>query len=856
MKIAIRLVGHGDGDKKTFVCLTSSYVNLLRAGHSVTLHSEECNNSPHGAADNARCRMASSFLENKDEEVLVFVGDGMAWDQGTIERLCTVALEKNSIVSAWIETDSGPEYRAIEDAQCLVKCDFVSANLTAYPKSLFTELVESKKVHRCIANGFWSFFLPVVSSSTFGGMKGTPEYLNGPWALCQTAVDAGFGCLIDRSSVGWKRQKRDFKPSKLIVEKAPEESIETLVVVDRENWAFDRMAHKIQKSMGPKTKVVAYDKLKKCEVDTLVCFWWGHAVQINGLVTAKKIIICVYDEFTWADDTEHFHEALALADIVVAANEKLAKKIKCEAQVVVIEDHVNTADFSIEPLPQDFIVGWCGNSKSGDSFLAHDIKGLEIIKAACKEAGVKSMILDSSDGDMLPYQNMPDWYRNVSLMLCASESEGGPNPVIEGCACGRPFISTDVGITRKMSTGGAGTIVNRTVKEFAQAIRRYKAIYGTPEFNKLQKTCFRNAQGQSEARALEQWNSVLADEIVLEPKIEIMQPRESIIEMDHAPRSKKKGKRTKALLISDVRDWAFHQNMVDLAHYEKDNFDFDHWFVIDYLEKGHKPDFDLYDVVFCVYHRWQIEDILPWDKSVGSLRCQWFTPENRSPATEADIDLVNRFQAFHLVTKSSYDEISDRCPGAVYLTNPVSMYRFPRATEKRELIPTWNGNAQHYNAANEDIKGFDSIIKPVCTALKLPLNWAEYNTKKGEKGHRLTPGQMPNFYQGSTVHICQSAYEGASNTVMEAMASGLAIISTDVGNHSEMHENMMKRHGESGIMIVERGRKGLIAALAELSKDSDKVHAMGALNRQEIEINWSWDVWHERYRDFLMAGIS
>ena len=41
---------------------------------------------------------------------------------------------------------------------------------------------------------------------------------------------------------------------------------------------------------------------------------------------------------------------------------------------------------------------------------------------------------------------MPRYYSELDLLICASEHEGTPNPVLEAMACGVPVISTDVGI--------------------------------------------------------------------------------------------------------------------------------------------------------------------------------------------------------------------------------------------------------------------------------------------------------------------------------------------------------------------------------------------------------------------------
>jgi len=87
------------------------------------------------------------------------------------------------------------------------------------------------------------------------------------------------------------------------------------------------------------------------------------------------------------------------------------------------------------------------------------------------------------------------------------------------------------------------------------------------------------------------------------------------------------------------------------------------------------------------------------------------------------------------------------------------------------------------------------------------------------------------------------------------MASGLAVVATDVGNHREMYESQLNNFGESGMLLVDRSVDSIAAALTQLKKDPARIAAMGAINREEIATRWSWTAWHQAYSKFLRMGM-
>lgn len=639
-----------------------------------------------------------------------------------------------------------------------------------------------------------------------------------------------------------------------------------LFSTDRLGWCFDNIAKAVSLRLSEqfRFKIMPYAKIAREECDVLVALCWERALYSKANTRCKAMVPCLYDHLSWninEDSFAHFRLTLKNSAAIGVCNAQMEAELRERVPphelppVFLLEDGVDTTLFHPLPLPGKLAVGWCGNAGRMTPGGPTDYKGLELIRKACTEAGVTLRILDTSGGGIWPHARMPIFYQDISVQIIGSALEGTPNPLLEAMAMGRPVITTPVGLAPKMVEHGVnGWLVERDVDSMVQALSDAQSKIRI-DLVEMGKRARRTAQRWDWKVKAKPWleclnlaklgTSVARTHVPIE--VQTPPSRVSVEEMERSAPVK-----PRTLLISDVPDWAFHQNMKDLAEYTSDIFDHGHWFVIDWLSDGRPFCADDYDAVFCVYHRWGIDALLPWDRTVGSLRALWFKPEKQLPAGPEDFKLVNRFRAFHVVTQQNYDELREHCPNVVYLTNPVNMSRFPQPTEVDDrLVASWNGNAQHFSAGRGiDVKGFHSIIKPVMDSSGLPFEYAEYNTK------RLSPAEMPAFYARANLSICMSLFEGASNSTMEAMAAGQALISTDVGNVVEMQAAQLHDFGDTGVVIIERSGEALLEALNTLRANPARILEMGRLNREEIYKRWSWSAWRDRYVSFLKTALN
>jgi glycosyltransferase involved in cell wall biosynthesis len=69
------------------------------------------------------------------------------------------------------------------------------------------------------------------------------------------------------------------------------------------------------------------------------------------------------------------------------------------------------------------------------------------------------------------HDEMLDFYRNLDVYVCASRSEGTPNPCLEAAACGVPLVTTRVGnMPELIQDGDNGLFFDGTAEGLANKL--------------------------------------------------------------------------------------------------------------------------------------------------------------------------------------------------------------------------------------------------------------------------------------------------------------------------------------------------------------------------------------------------
>lgn len=180
-----------------------------------------------------------------------------------------------------------------------------------------------------------------------------------------------------------------------------------------------------------------------------------------------------------------------------------------------------------------------------------------------------------------------------------------------------------------------------------------------------------------------------------------------------------------------------------------------------------------------------------------------------------------------------------------YLPNGVDTRMFRPASalrRQREVLRIgWTGSLRNHGAA---LRGLDDVVRPAFDGLE----GVELDVRAREDEF-MTHAQVASWMRELDVYVCASSSEGSPNTVLEAAASGLAVISTPVGNVPEW-----MRTGWNGVM-VERSVEAFRDAGRTLRRRSRRA-MMGRAARRTMVRRWQWKHQAERYRRLLQRVVE
>lgn len=265
------------------------------------------------------------------------------------------------------------------------------------------------------------------------------------------------------------------------------------LIIDIEDWAFANIARNIKVKLENKYVIEIFpimnyennliNVLNACkDFDIIHFFWRGVLLDFNSdsyqyQLTQKNIDIsdfnkkylenkiittCVQDHLFIDNETENTKKIFNTFENYYVSSKKLFN-IYTNLEIdnkpsTIIHDGVDLGKFYLKDKTKfefenvkdrKIVIGWVGNSawhSNEEDFKGYNTIIKPVVEELIKEGYPIELKVADKQEKIIPHDEMPDYYSNIDILLCASKVEGTPCPVIEAMACGNIVISTDVGV--------------------------------------------------------------------------------------------------------------------------------------------------------------------------------------------------------------------------------------------------------------------------------------------------------------------------------------------------------------------------------------------------------------------------
>lgn len=220
---------------------------------------------------------------------------------------------------------------------------------------------------------------------------------------------------------------------------------------------------------------------------------------------------------------------------------------------------------------------------------------------------------------------------------------------------------------------------------------------------------------------------------------------------------------------------------------------------------------------------------------------------------------VKNYTVSSNILKEIYDKLDiDKKPMAVIsdgvdldLFSPMNLERYDvDKLKSRKIRIGWVGNSQFTDSeGDDDLKGVKNIIKPALNELIQEGYQIEMKFADRKDGY-IPHDKMPEYYNSIDLYVCASKNEGTPNPVLESMASGVPIISTDVGIVREAFGEKQKKY-----IMENRSKIDLKNKIKDLLNNLEEFKELSAENLKQIQ-EWSWENKCQQFKEFFNNNLK
>lgn len=261
-----------------------------------------------------------------------------------------------------------------------------------------------------------------------------------------------------------------------------------LAIADRPGWAIDSKARNLGRTLAGTFDVIVRYQHEVAEhdletADIVLIFYWLEILQmpvpeavLERCADRLVIGICSHSELEGRFREPGLSILNRLPRAVFVNNRNLEREYAPLLSVPIhyTPNGVDTTFFRPHPEPRaertsaELRVGWAGSLANHGPALRgfHDV--IEPAVAAVPGATLSTAIREQRWRNR---DEMLDFYRELDVYVCASRSEGTPNPCLEAAACGVPVVSTWVGNMPELIVDGKnGYLYDGSVQELANRL--------------------------------------------------------------------------------------------------------------------------------------------------------------------------------------------------------------------------------------------------------------------------------------------------------------------------------------------------------------------------------------------------
>lgn len=256
------------------------------------------------------------------------------------------------------------------------------------------------------------------------------------------------------------------------------------VIYDADGWAFHRRADALRKYAPPDFDVTIARFAGAGELDAAL----GDTPPDVILLLRESQTQIFREELRrrawpsklvgawsagWPLRLPGFYATRRAADAVVINNSTAWKRVGRLRNTFMIPNGVDLDVFRIQTPPEARMrkVLWVG-SELGRKRKGYDSLILPL-KQQLERRGIvlDALLVDSHAADKKTAEQMAEWYNGGMVLVCASDTEGTPNPALEAAACGCTVVSTRVGNMPELIEHGVnGYLVDREPRALLDAV--------------------------------------------------------------------------------------------------------------------------------------------------------------------------------------------------------------------------------------------------------------------------------------------------------------------------------------------------------------------------------------------------